>query len=638
MTRQYRARWLAFLVGLVTCSLVLEMLTIPPALAQGSCTPTFAQPTGSPLSVGTAPNAIASVDMNGDGKADLAVVNGSSGTVSIFLGDNAGGFTQAPESPISVGGSPSSIVVGNFNTDPFADLAVGVPGPNTVAILLGRGNGTFSTEAGSVPVEDAPGGIAVGNFNADGSADLAVTGLFNHGLRILLGNNSGGFFTAAGSPINVADQPKFIVAGAFNTDGLSDLAFVNGGTANAVTVMLGTGNGAFSPAPGSPISVGTDPSALAIGDFNRDNQFDLAVTNAGSNSVSILLGSGNGGFTPAAGSPIGGIQSPRGIVVGAFNGDTFDDLAVTSAGSNTVVILNGDGAGGFTAAAQGPIAVGQQPIALVGASLNGDGTTDLAVVNQVSNNVTVLLASCSSADLAVSVADSPDPVKNGGDLAYTITVQNTGPDSATNATLSVPIPTGATFLQMTQLPGWTCTTPAVGQGGTVSCTIASLPVGSATFAVVVRLGSDFQVSSALQTTLTISAATQDPVTTNNSATASTTIAPDPVACATRPRVNITVDRSGTARLVVAINSTNSATVPNNRLNQLNLTIPGNARVDVVGGQSDLTGQQTVTLANGTSQASFFIRRVGTGPITVPIDVVDQCGTWKTLAGGGATAF
>src|SRR5690606_16978419 len=113
---------------------------------------------------------------------------------------------------------------------------------------------------------------------------------------------------------------------------------------SVVSVLLGTGNFTFSQAPGSPMNVGTDPSDLTIGDFNGDGRFDLAVTVAGSNSVAILLGNGNGTFAQAPGSPIAGISNPNGVVTGRFNDDTFEDLAVASSGSNSVVLLVGNGA------------------------------------------------------------------------------------------------------------------------------------------------------------------------------------------------------------------------------------------------------------------------------------------------------
>src|SRR5690349_15258440 len=122
------AQRLAIVLALVTGTLLLGPLSANLALAQTGCNVTFTQPTGSPFAAGTAPNAIATADLNGDGIPDLAVVNGTSADVSIFLGNGSGGFTQAPSSPIGVGGSPSSIAVGNFNNDAFPDLAVGVPG------------------------------------------------------------------------------------------------------------------------------------------------------------------------------------------------------------------------------------------------------------------------------------------------------------------------------------------------------------------------------------------------------------------------------------------------------------------------------------------------------------------------------
>lgn len=638
MTRQYRARWFAFLVGLMTCSLVLELLNVAPAVAQGACTPAFTQPTGSPLAAGGGPNAIVSVDMNNDGRADIAVVNGSSGSVSVFLGNGSGGFTQAPGSPIQLGSSPSTIVQGNFNNDAFPDLAVGIPGPNNVAILLGNGDGSFNQNAGQIAVGDAPGGIVVGNFNNDGLVDFAVTGLFANGLRIFLGNGFGGFFLAAGSPIAIPDQPRGIVSGNFNGDGIADLAIVNSGALNSVTILVGNGLGGFTQAGGSPIAVGTTPVALTVGDFNVDGRFDLAVANSVSNSVSILLGAGNGTFSQAAGSPIAGVQNPNGIVTGNFNSDTFEDLAVASTGSNSVVILNGNGLGGFTPTSTGPVTVGQQPFALTSASFNGDPITDFAVANQGSSNVTILIGNCSFANLGVTIADSPDPVTANADVVYTIQVQNAGPDPASNATLSVPTPAGTTFFLVTPPSGWTCTNPGVGSAGTVTCTISTLPVGNANFTLVVRLGAGALVGSTVQTTATVSSASQDPTPGNNTASASTLVTPAEGTCGTRPRVVLTVSKSGQDRLLVTVTSTTNGTIPNNRLNQVNATLPGNARIDVVGGQTDLTGQVSVPVGSGTTPVQFIIRRVAPGSVHVPMSVIDQCGEWKTFAGGGPGAF
>src|SRR4051812_27622102 len=70
-------------------------------------------------------------------------------------------------------------------------------------------------------------------------------------------------------------------------------------------LLASSSPGCFTPAAGSPVAVGTSPVSVAVGDFNADGRLDLAVANFSSNSVSILLGNGSGGFTQAAGSPVG---------------------------------------------------------------------------------------------------------------------------------------------------------------------------------------------------------------------------------------------------------------------------------------------------------------------------------------------
>src|SRR5437588_3031 len=140
--------------------------------------------------------------------------------------------------------------------------------------------------------------------------------------------------------VPVGTQPLSVGMGDFNGDGRRDLAVANWGS-STVSILLGNGNGTFTQASGSPIAVGTNPRWLAAGDFNGDGTPDLAVANEGSNTVSILLGSGNGTFT-ASGSPMAVGASAQLVAVAGLNGDGAPDLAVADDGSNTVSILLGD--------------------------------------------------------------------------------------------------------------------------------------------------------------------------------------------------------------------------------------------------------------------------------------------------------
>jgi hypothetical protein len=333
--------------------------------------------------------------------------------VSILLALSAAAsaqFTQAPGSPFGVGGSPISVAVGDFNADGQPDLAIANSADNTVTVLLGIGTGGFTAAPGSpFPIGARPSSLAVGDFNGDGNLDLAITTELAT-VTVLLGNGAGGFTAASGSPFPAGEQPSSVAVADFNGDGKLDLAIADS-ESNAVTVLLGNGAGGFTAASGSPFPVGALPSTVAVGDFNGDGKPDLATANQLDNTVTVLLGNGAGGFTAASGSPFPVGSSPFFVAVGDFNGDGKPDLAITNHADNNVTVLLGNGTGGFAPAPGSPFPVGSEPLSVAVGDFNGDGKPDLATANYSDGSVTVLLGNGAGGFTAAPY--SPLPAGNG---------------------------------------------------------------------------------------------------------------------------------------------------------------------------------------------------------------------------------
>ena len=149
------------------------------------------------------------------------------------------------------------------------------------------------------------------------------------------------------------------------------------------------------------------------------------------------------------------------------------------------------------------------------------------------------------ADLFVGKDDSPDPVPPGGTLTYTITVLNNGPDDALSVSLDDTLPAEVTFTSLSFDPAWSCTTPAVGSGGAISCSIASLPVSASFFTLVVEVDAGVSLGTVISNTASVSSETADPNPPNDSATATTTVGLPP------PSSSLSVAKSGAPNPVPA---------------------------------------------------------------------------------------
>ena len=169
-------------------------------------------------------------------------------------------------------------------------------------------------------------------------------------------------------------RPVDVAAADFNGDGKADAVTANEG-GDSVSVLIGKGNGTFK----SPVAyaVGADPAAVEAVDVNRDGKLDLVTANRGAHTISVLIGYGNGTFKAAKHYPVG--TGPVALASGDFNSDGKRDLAVACNGADAVFFLLGDAAG--TLVPGGSVAVDDAPTSIAVADFNDDGKPDVATVS-----------------------------------------------------------------------------------------------------------------------------------------------------------------------------------------------------------------------------------------------------------------
>ena len=293
------------------------------ALFQGAGNGTLS-PAGT-LTGFVSPAAVTVGDFDGDGQPDLAVANDTS-SVIVLLG--AGNFTfRAPRS-YGVPPTPKAVLVGDFNGDGRPDLVVRSV-YNRLSVLLGNGDGTFQPAINTViDGGNYAGSLVVGDFNRDGVADIALAVEAKDQLAILLGWGDGTFRSA--QTYSVQSMPESVTQGDFNGDGIVDLAVGNYFVAT-VSVFFGRGDGTFQPPATYP--TGVSAHSMLSSDFNGDGKLDLAFA-GWSNTVSVLLSNGDGTFgSPVAYTTTG--EFPAMLAAGDFNGDGRVDLVTAGDHSGT---------------------------------------------------------------------------------------------------------------------------------------------------------------------------------------------------------------------------------------------------------------------------------------------------------------
>ncbi len=356
----------------------------------GSADGTFS---GGGVNIPIAALSLVAADFDGNGSMDLAAVT-EENTLLVMLNDGHGNFHTAftYTIPTAPAGAKLTLAVGDINGDTLPDVALvsgkGTTGGTVTPYLSTHGGALIRGTTYSMPTATGFVNAAMGDINKDGHADVAVpTG---SGIEIMLGSSSGAL--TAGPTITVAGASSLVVTD-FNKDGVMDLAVA--GTQplpipsnpqasplspSYVNVYLNKGNGTFNDA--SAYSTGNGAVSLIAGDFFGAGNMDLATEGSGSGNLFLLQNQGNGFFQAARGTYS---TAATGVVTGDFNRDGKKDVAVVNTPSckapcnGSVTVFPGSGSNFFDPGKT--YAIGMRGAAIATGDLNGDGFTDLVVVD-----------------------------------------------------------------------------------------------------------------------------------------------------------------------------------------------------------------------------------------------------------------
>ncbi len=348
------------------------------------------EPAEAPYPVGKEGADIALGDLDADGDLDAATANAGADTVSILL--NHGDATFAPHVEYPVGQRPRSVGMADLDEDGDLDLAVLNVTSGDVSLLRNKG-GTFAPEVrvfvGGVTPEEGglPGPfLAVGDLDGDGDADIAVPS--DNKVKVLLNDGLGAFVLAAAHPSVAVPRAWAIAITDLDGDTDADLAVtsVHGGLygPNILSVILGTGGGAFAPAQAynaGTVAMPQYATSITAGDIDADLDIDLVVGHELGGRVMLMRNLGNGAFAPK--EEIRVYLTPWFVRLAELNGDNRLDLAVlTTWGRSKLCVLLNDGAGSVITDARYPSTGGASGTGwnwLETADLDGDGDLDLVV-------------------------------------------------------------------------------------------------------------------------------------------------------------------------------------------------------------------------------------------------------------------
>lgn len=362
-------------------------------------------------------------DLDNDGYLDLTTVNEVSADVRVFMNRADGsGLYESMLAPQGIGVEASPHAPADFDNDGNLDLCVSATASQSVWILLGDGDGTFSPIT-EIPVGGEPHGIQALDVDGDGDLDVVNANVGSNNLALLINNGAGGF----GAPTYFdggVDGEYGLAAADMNADGITDLV-VGGRNGEDINTMLGNGNGTFTAAAPTPQDSGGQTWVVVVGDVDGDLDLDVAAANNGSGTIGVLLNQGNGTFAAPTVINIGShLPSVR---LGDLDGDTDLDMVVSSFGGGFWSWYGNDGSGSFSFVEQ--FAAPNNPSCAVLYDADNDGDLDLGLFDEIADIVR-LMRNGPVPPPTTDCSSVPAPCRLPVDAGKSkLIVKNTSPDS-----------------------------------------------------------------------------------------------------------------------------------------------------------------------------------------------------------------